>query len=313
MPLPTFIIGGARRGGTTSLYHAIQSHPAIYLYPHSELNYFVEEEVNGRKYRNDPVNPDRWEKTHSIEDYGKQFDGGSQARAIGHKGADLLFWQPAHSRIARFVPDARFIFSLRHPLNRAWSHYWVEHAKGRESLSFEEALAREEERIQNNDWQHFHLSYRTRGFYDISLEHFLKIFPRDNVLIITLEETIAQPRQVLQRVYRFLDVNPELGLESAGGRKKQNWATVPRQWTQLAGLQQLVTGFEFATDQAAKFFTKSKESRRRLRNIFQKPVRKSTQQVSKPIELFDELNSLYAPHIRKLEDLAKRSFEEWRR
>ena len=147
----------------------------------------------------------------------------------------------------------------------------------------------------------------------LKMKHFLKFFPRDNVLIITLEETIANPRQVLHRVYRFLDVNPELGLESAGARKKQTWATVPRQWTQLAGLQHVVTGFEFATDRAAKFCTKSKESRRRLRNIFQKPIRKSFQQVSKPIELFDQLNSLYAPHISRLEDIAKRSFEEWRR
>jgi hypothetical protein len=211
------------------------------------------------------------------------------------------------------VPNAKFNFSLRHPANRAWSHYWIERAKGRETLSFEEALEKEEKRIRQNDWQHFHLSYRTRGFYDLSLEHFLKIFPRENVLIITLEETIAQPRQVLQRVYSFLGVDPELGLESAGGRKKQNWATVPRQWTQRAGLRRLVTGFEFASDQAAKFFTKSKASRRRLRNIFQKPVRKSIQQVSKPTKLFSDLNALYAPHIRRLEDLAERSFKEWRR
>ena len=313
MPLPTFIIGGARRGGTTSLYHAIRSHPSIYLYPHSEFNYFVEEEVNGRKYRDDPVNSDRWEKTHSKEDYSRKFADGSQAHASGHKGADLLFWQPAHSRIARFVPDAQIIFSLRHPINRAWSHYWVERAKGRESLSFEEAIAKEEERMQTSDWQHFHLSYRTRGFYDISLTHFLKFFPRENILIITLEETIAEPRQVLQRVYRFLDVDPEIGLESAGGRKKQNWATVPRQWTQRAGLRQLAASYEFASDQIAKFFTKSKESRRELRNKLNKPIRKSIQQVSKPAEIFGDLEALYAPHISRLEDLAGRSFEEWRR
>ena len=48
MPLPTFIIGGVRRGGTTSLYYAIRQHPEIYLYAHSELNYFVEDELRGR-------------------------------------------------------------------------------------------------------------------------------------------------------------------------------------------------------------------------------------------------------------------------
>ena len=60
MHLPTFIIGGVRRGGSTSLYHAIRQHPDIFLYPHSELNYFVEKEVNGRKWREAQVDPDRW-------------------------------------------------------------------------------------------------------------------------------------------------------------------------------------------------------------------------------------------------------------
>jgi hypothetical protein len=314
MPLPpTFIIGGVRRGGSTSLYHAIRQHPDIFLYPHSELNYFVEEEVNGREWHDRHVDPDRWEATHSTEDYAALFVNGSRASAIGHKGADLLFWQPAHARIARFIPNARFIFTLRHPVNRAWSHYWAERAKGRETLSFEEALTAEDERARKSDWARFHLSYRTRGFYDVSLKRFFEIFPRERVLVITLEETIARPSETLQRVYRFLGVDPELGLDLAGTHKKQNWATVRRPWTLHAGIRQLVAGYEFASDKLARFFTRSKESRRLMRNVLQRPFRKSIRQIAMSQEHRAELNALYAAHIAALEDLVDQSFGEWRR
>jgi hypothetical protein len=312
MPLPTFIIGGVRRGGTTSLYYAMQQHPDIYLYPHSELNYFVEEEVNGREWHSEPVDSKRWEDTHSIEDYADLFTKGTGAHAIGHKGADLLFWHQAHSRIARYVPQARFIFTLRHPVNRAWSHYWAEVAKGRENLSFEEALAAEDERADQSDWARYHLSYRTRGYYDRDLKRFFELFPRENVFVITLEETIAHPRETLRQVYRFLMVNPEVGLDLAGTKRQQSWATLPRPWTRAVGIRQFVSGYERATEALARKLSRSKDSRRVMINFLQRPFRRPVQKDVMPAKLRSELNALYAPHIATLEELLERSFEGWR-
>ena len=311
MPLPTFIIGGVRRGGSSSLYHAIRQHPDIFLYPHSELNYFVEEEVNGRRWREGPVDPGQWEATHSIDDYAALFANGSRVSTIGHKGADLLYWLPAHARIARFVPQARFIFTLRHPARRAWSHYWIERAKGRETLSFENALAAENERAEKSDWARFHLSYRTRGFYDDQLKRFFDVFSRDHVLVITLEQTIARPRDTLQQVYRFLDVNPELGLDSAGTRKKQNWATLRRPWTLHSGIRPVIDGYERTTNVLTKLLMRSKESRRLMRNNLQRPFRQPMRKITMPDECRAELDTVYAPHIAALENLLNRSFEEW--
>jgi len=313
MPLPTFIIGGVRRGGTTSLYYAIRQHPEIYLYPHSELNYFVEEELRGRHWHDKPADSDHWEKNHSLQEYEALFANGDQARAIGHKGADLLFWHPAHSRIARFVPDVRFIFTLRHPANRAWSHYWAERAKGREMLDFEEALAAEEKRAEKSDWARYHLSYKTRGYYDRSLQQFLKIFPREQILVITLEEKITRPRETLQQIYRFLGVDPELGLDLSGTRRQQGWATLPRSWTRKAGIHRLVAGYEDFTEELTKKIARSKDSRRRMRNFLQRPFRESVRAVSMSETTRAELNALYKPHITALEDLLERSFAEWRR
>ena len=311
MPLPTFIIGGVRRGGSTSLYHTIRQHPDLYVYPHSELNYFVEEEVNGRKWRDGRVDPHQWEATHTLDGYAALFANGSRASAIGHKGADLLFWLPAHARIARYVPNARFIFTLRQPTRRAWSHYWIECAKGRETLGFEKALAAEDERAEKSDWAWFHLSYRARGFYDVQLKRFFEVFSRERVLVITLEQTITQPRETLQQVYRFLGVNPELGLDSAGTHKKQNWATLRRSWTLHSGIRQIIDGYEQSTNALTKLFMRSKTSRRLIRNHLQSPFRKAMRKIAMPDKCRSELDTIYAPHIAALENLLQRSFEEW--
>jgi hypothetical protein len=312
MPLPNFIIGGVRRGGTTSLYYAIREHPEIYLYPHSELNYFVEEEVRGRKWRNDPIDPERWEAAHRIKDYASLFANAKEACAIGHKGADLLFWQSAHDRIKRFVPDAQFIFTLRHPVNRAWSHYWAECAKGRETLSFEEALAAEEKRSAKSDWARFHLSYRARGCYDQSLQRFFEVFKKERVLVITLEEKLARPQKTLQKIYRFLGVNPDLGLEQADTRRQQGWATLPRTWTRREGIRQLVAGYESLTEAIVGKIARSKDSRRGMRNLLQRPFRESVRAISMSETTRAELKTFYAAHIVALENLLDRSFEEWK-
>jgi hypothetical protein len=291
----------------------MRQHPETHLYPHSELNYFVEEEVKGRKWRDGKVDPHHWEATHSIDDYSKLFENGKQARAIGHKGADLLAWAPAHERLARFVPNARFIFSLRHPVDRAWSHYCMEIAKGRETLSFDEALAAEDKRVRKSDWARFHLAYRDGGFYGRDLKRFLETFSSDCVLVITLEETIAKPRETLQRVYRFLDVDPELGLDMAKTHQKKNWATFPRPWTRHPGIRQLVAAYESTTGSLARLLTRSGGSRRSFRRVLQRPVRMPAKKVSMSQERREELEALYAPDIALLEDTLNHSFDEWRR
>lgn len=312
MPLPNFIIGGARRGGSTSLYYTIREHPQIYLYPHSELNYFTEEELNGRKWHSRPADSQHWEQTHSIEAYAGHFVDGAEAAAVGHKGADLLFWQACHERMARYIPDARFIFTLRQPVDRAWSHYWVERAKGRETLSFEEAIEKEDQRAGESDWARFHLSYRLRGCYAQGLTHFLGLFPKENILIVTLEQTIADPAATLQRIYHFLNVDPQLGLDMAGTRRKQNWAMELRPWARQPAVRPFVNGYETIADGFAKLATRSKSSRRSVRNFLQRPFRVPIHKVKMSASCRVELNRFYAPHIAALEQVLERPLAEWK-
>jgi hypothetical protein len=98
----------------------------------------------------------------------------------------------------------------------------------------------------------------------------------------------------------------------ASTRRQQGWATLPRSWTRKAGIRRLVAGYEDFTEALARKIARSKDSRRRMRNLLQRPFRESVGAVSMSETTRDELNKLYKPHIAALEDLLERSFAEWR-
>jgi len=291
----------------------MKAHPKIYLYPRPDLNYFVEDELNTRKWFSGEVSAEAWDRRHNIQEYAKLFEEGQGYQAVGHKGADLLFWRPAHARMARFLPhDTKFIVILRNPVKRAWSHYWNEVGKGRETLSFEEALAAEEERMKRSAYSRFHLSYMTRGFYERSLESFFETFPPSRVLIITLEECQAHPKETLQKIYSFLGLNPHIGLELAGKRFNENWTTIPRKWAQSSLVSSIAQVYTRLVEAVVVRLFKGSEGRRKARRYLQFPFRKSASGIPMPKELYVRLSEAYAPHIEALEKLLNTEFPQWR-
>src|SRR6185312_7113610 len=109
MPLPTFVIAGERKSGTTALCHWMQ-HPDVYMLPREDLNYFIEDEILGTTtWRDGEVSSEDWERTHSPEQYASLFRDGTGRAAIGEKSADIFYWPKAHERMARFLPNTRFI------------------------------------------------------------------------------------------------------------------------------------------------------------------------------------------------------------
>jgi hypothetical protein len=131
MPLPSFIISGQRRSGTTSLTAKLDAHPDVFLHRKRDSGWFVDEQVRFGE------GPD-WDESHSPGAYSDWFAaaGMEGEKRVGEKSAGYLYHKPCHARIATCLPDALHIVSLRHPIDRAWSHYWNEVGKARETLSF---------------------------------------------------------------------------------------------------------------------------------------------------------------------------------
>lgn len=314
MTLPTFIIAGERRCGTTSLYRWMRVHPDVYLHPVTDMNYFISDELtNIRSWRDGEVDPAKWEQTHSVEDYRRLFAADGGQKQIGHKGADLLFWQPAHARLAAFLPDAKYIVALRNPVRRAWSHYWNEVGKGREKLSFKKAIAAENERSEKSAYARLHLSYVARGFYQRSLKAFFQHFDPSRVKVIILEQTWRRPAETLREIYKFIGVDESSGLELAGTSSNENWTTVPRSWAETAYVKPLAEFYDRAVEAVIVRTTKRAEKRRKLRKHMKTVFRKPASSIQMPEDVRAQLAELYAPHIEALESLLGREIPEWKK
>ena len=122
--LPNFVVIGAMRSGSTSLYKYLQAHPDVYM-PRKEIHFFDR----------------KWDR--GLSWYLTRFEGHSGQTAVGEATPTYLAEPEALDRMASTIPDARLLAVLRDPVDRAYSHYWMEHARARDPRTFEEAIADE--------------------------------------------------------------------------------------------------------------------------------------------------------------------------
>jgi hypothetical protein len=215
--LPSFIIIGAQRAGTTSLFDYLGRHPDV-ASPTA-----VAEDIAWSKEVH--FFDDRFSR--GLDWYRSLFPLAVRRRYARARGRDLvaaeatpyyLFHPFVPERIASTLPAVRLIALLRDPIERAYSHYQLAHRKGREQLSFEEALAAEPERIAEDEphlgdptyrsRHHRHHSYLARGLYAEQLERWFAHFPRGQLLVIGAEDFLADPAATYDEVLSFVGLRP---------------------------------------------------------------------------------------------------------
>lgn len=199
--LPNFLIIGAAKGGTTSLYYYLDQHPQIYMSPLKEPRFFAleGEELNFQ-------NPDQsinHTSVTSLSEYYKLFEGVTDEIAIGEASPLYLYSEKAVERIDHYVPDAKLIAVLRNPIDRAYSCY--KHLIAQETLSFAEALREEDNRIQKK-WAHL-WHYRRGGYYYAQLKRYFDKFDHQKLKIYLFDDLIANPLDVIQDLFSFLEVD----------------------------------------------------------------------------------------------------------
>ena len=209
--LPTFIVVGAQRAGTTYLAQLLSRHPDVYMAP-GETHYFTQ--AGAQKT---PV---------EMREYAAFFEGAGGRAAVGEKTPSYLYFPWVPGMIARHLPDVRLIVLLRDPVKRAYSHYWRTTLVGKEPLTFERALAVEPERLTLTHMHRVQYSYADRGRYVPQLERYLVEFPRLQLHVEVTEEMHANPRATLARVSAFLGL-AEPGEVAVPG-DEVNHAPVPR-------------------------------------------------------------------------------------
>lgn len=191
LTLPNFIVVGAMKAGTTSLYHYLRAHPQVFMSPIKELDFFVEE-ANWRR---------------GLEWYQKQFEGaGPDAVAIGEASTayskhPLVTGVP--ERLARVLPAARLIYVVRDPIERIRSHYDHRVAIGAESAPLEQAI------LTNP-------VYLLCSKYASQVEQYLDFFPSDRLLLIRSEDLRDRRTATMKRVHAYLGVEENYVSEALG-------------------------------------------------------------------------------------------------
>ena len=208
--LPDFIIIGAQRAGTTSLYNYLARHPNVLPAFSKEIHFFDRYFYRG-------IN---WYRSFFPLGASKRRSGSAChcQVIVGESTPYYLFHPHAPKRAHQIVPYAKLIVLLRNPIDRAYSHYNHEVRIGAESLTFEEALEREKKVLPREtakmirdesyySFHHQHHSYLTRGIYLPQLLAWREFFPQEQMLIINSEALYDSPQTVMDRVQGFLGLS----------------------------------------------------------------------------------------------------------
>ncbi len=216
MTLPNFLIVGAAKSGTTTLYDLLCQHPDVFMPKWKEPAFFV-----GDYPRN----------ARSLKEYESIFADAGGAMAVGEASTPYLYDREAPEKIRKTLKDPKIIMVLRNPVDMAYSLWgWMKFRFGFEELSFEEALESEEARMNDPEFRknciewHASFYYYHRGLYFEQVKRYIDIFGRDRVLIHLFDDFVRDPIGVCRKTFEFLGVDPSF--EPA--LKKRNPASAPK-------------------------------------------------------------------------------------
>jgi hypothetical protein len=209
-----FLVIGAQKAGTTSLFEYVRLHPGIHVPSEKEVSYFNLETRVARGWT--------WYLDWVFADAPEDRPWGTFSTFYMDAAEGREDTVPR--RIRETVPGAKLIAILRDPVERGISHHRMSVMKRLESRSLadamgelleEEALA--EARLRPTEAN----SYITRGEYGRVLGNFLELFPREQLLVVFAEDLDRDPQHVLRAIFSFVGVDPEFVPPNLGERYRR--------------------------------------------------------------------------------------------
>lgn len=215
--LPDFLIVGAQKSGTSSLYRYLAQHPQVRESVLKEVHYFdggLQDGIDTYALG------EAWYRSHfplrsAMAPDQKTFEA-----------SPLYLLHPlAAERIAALVPEVRIVAILRNPTDRALSHYFHNVRKNdqrrvQETLPVGQAMAEEEARLapivargayKEEAYRVF--SYKARGRYLEQLQRYRDRFPAENILVLRAEDLFEDPAGLMDRLSGFLGLDRVAGFD----------------------------------------------------------------------------------------------------
>jgi len=286
--LPTFLVIGVAKAGTTSLFHYLDQHPEIHMYPDKATNYFGYEDACDWRW-DDEGEPPLLRHFHvtTWDGYEAAFAGANGARAVGEVSPQYFRSPTAARRIHEALPGARLVVSLRNPAERAFSGYLMRVRRG-------EAV----------DGPYADLtaasSHVREGFYHQRLKRFFDCFPREQIQVLLFDDLKRDPAAVMREVFGFVGADAGF-VPDTGARHKP--ANVPRSRM----LNRVLYRPAVIRTAKAALPARAQEAAKRVRqlNLREPPTL--------PDDLRARLLEIYREDIERLEALVDRDLSVWLR
>jgi hypothetical protein len=212
--MPDFLIIGAQKCGTSSLYKYLTKHPFI-----EPAQDFIDSSKEVRFFSRHYGKGILWYRRHFpstlYKKYFKKIYG--QELITGEATPSYLFHPHAPRWIYDTIPNVKLIVLLRNPIDRAYSHYQHVFRIGKETLAFDAALEAESKRlsgerekmIKNENYRSFnymYYSYLTRGIYADQIKVFFNFFKKKQILILNFETFFSNPSVYFKKILEFLQI-----------------------------------------------------------------------------------------------------------
>jgi len=198
--VPDFLIIGAHKAGTTSLYNYIATYGRNFLPPEQkELYFFTEHYQKGLNY------------------YSSFFPRKSEDEITGEATPDYLFFHKTPKRVKEALGNIKFVVLMRDPIDRLLSHYnFMNHTD--KTRAFDPEPIHKAVRNEKNwfdladdspvdfNFCYKYYSYKSRGVYHKQLKRWFRYFPEDHFLILDFDTFVSKTKEVLEQVFKFLGI-----------------------------------------------------------------------------------------------------------
>lgn len=190
-----FFIAGAPKAGTTALHHSLSMHPEVFMPTLKEPNYFSAKELmTDNLYYQEKI-------ISSLTDYEKLYSGAGN-KLKGDASVSYLFYPSTASNIFQYNPEARIIIILRHPIERAYSHYQMDKRLGYVKAPLDAIIA-----DSGNNAPSYFQQYFLLGKYTEQVKRYLDVFSPVQVKVFLFEELKNDFTKVMEETLLFLGIN----------------------------------------------------------------------------------------------------------
>jgi Sulfotransferase family len=286
MTLPTFIVIGVAKGGTTSIYRYLDQHPEIFMCPEKGTNFFGYEDARDWRWHEEGEPPLlRHFKVTTLVEYQAVFDGVTDERAVGEVSPQYFRCPTAARRIHDCVPSVKLVASLRNPADRAFSGFLMRTRRGETVGDAHVELTPDSSHVKE-------------GFYYPRMKRYYDAFDREQIKVYLFDEFKKSPADLVRDLFGFLDVDAAFVPDTT---VQHNPANVPKS----AFLNRIFYQPRVIRGVKAVLPARLEEVAKRLRQRNLSPA------PSFPADLRASLLEHYREDILQLEELIDRDLSGW--